>query len=705
MFRKFLTSFTFFIFINLISINSVFPMKRALADDITCATSLILAAKKGDLNKVVSLLDNGVCVNSINEKGYTALMKASGSGHMHIVKELLKRKANMNVWANCRTTTALHQAIINDHYDIASELIDNRAKLDFEDDRCWFAPLGKAIEKGNLDLVKKLIAAGADVTNIFAGENEFELNVIELAAFNGHLDLVKEFLKYEIESEEALKYAVMKNNLDTVVFLIDNGWDINKQDYYGNTPLMYAIGWENLNIVKELLNRGANVNLKNNDGIDALHDAVDLGCLELVIELIERGANVDSRYTLNQNNTILMKAVEDNKLEITQELLYRGAQIDARSDQGKTALMLAALHGRLGIAKELLDKDADIFARDLYGSSALMFAIRAQKNCYKLVNKILEKLNNKDQRILVNIADNKGDTALMKAVAENNLKAVEELLNFGANVNARNNLGLTALIYAIKHENLELIRELLNRGAYIHAQTNDGITALMLAVDNKSLVLVNELLDRGADINAVDNQGRTALMHACMNGSLAIVKKLIYNGADINVRDHNGSSAFTVAVRNNKEITEELLARDADITSKNRLGQAIRLQYNLNTLPSLNNVRDLKINLLNNKTTISQELFDRAIAGNVLIVRYLLNKYKFDIKELRNLLDNIKAHHNKLNSLDFKNSYKRIGRLLLAQIGISDLSITGRLLGQDLPELPSEIVEKIAGMVDVSHIQ
>lgn len=90
--------------------------------------------------------------------------------------------------------------------------------------------------------------------------------------------------------ELRLFHAVEKGNLDEVKSILAQGVSINAKDSLGNSSLIKAVDDEEVEMAKYLIQKGANVNLRNTMGETALYRAVYRGNLELVKLLVHAGA-------------------------------------------------------------------------------------------------------------------------------------------------------------------------------------------------------------------------------------------------------------------------------------------------------------------------------------------------------------------------------------------------------------------------------
>ena len=148
-------------------------------------------------------------------------------------------------------------------------------------------------------------------------------------------------------------------------------------------------------------------------------------------------------------------------------------------------------------------------------------------------------------------------TPLFVAVEQGNIEIVQMLLDAGAKVNARDKQKQTPLMRIDSDATPELIAVLIRSGAKVGLTDNEGNTALILTVNYSEAEIVQALIDAGADINHANNDGYTALMRAAQNDDIEIVKALLQAGAQVNATNKDGENAWDMS--SNDEV-KELLA-------------------------------------------------------------------------------------------------------------------------------------------------
>jgi FOG: Ankyrin repeat len=95
----------------------------------------------------------------------------------------------------------------------------------------------------------------------------------------------------------------------------------------------------------------------------------------------------------------------------------------------------------------------------------------------------------------------------------------------------------TALVKAVKNSNLTQVSVLVARNINANAQALDGTTALMVAAEKGYAQIASLLLDKGADVNYRRKKfGATALMLAAGHGRAEIVEVLLSRGANVNTK-------------------------------------------------------------------------------------------------------------------------------------------------------------------------
>jgi ankyrin repeat protein len=148
-------------------------------------------------------------------------------------------------------------------------------------------------------------------------------------------------------------------------------------------------------------------------------------------------------------------------------------------------------------------------------------------------------------------------TALMKAVKNNDVALVSELITQGVNVNQADISKDVPLIVASYKGYTEIVKFLLKAGADVSA-VDPGMkaTALHAAAYAGNTEVAKLLIKHKIDLNKQGPyNGFTALHDAVWQNNIETAKVLIEEGANLNIKSHKGETALEFAKsRNNQEI-------------------------------------------------------------------------------------------------------------------------------------------------------
>ena len=238
--------------------------------------------------------------------------------------------------------------------------------------------------------------------------------------------------------------------------------------------------------------------------------------------------------------------------------------------------------------------------------------------------------------------NNEGQTPLHVACSKGHADIVNELLNYGANVDEMCNNKTTPLLsmnlWELSDEIvLTITKMLLDHGADINAQRGgrygDRKTFLSLAVDKGNFTLVCELLKLGARVYYRDCDGRISL-HGAANcdgiEGVQMIRELIKYGAEINAEDIQDNTPLHVASgAGNILAVKELLKHDPELISNIDHDTAFELAaFNGNELVVREFLKgENKDIVLNEHSTILNALIYH---GNTKIVKLLL-EYDVDV--------------------------------------------------------------------------
>jgi ankyrin repeat protein len=347
---------------------------------------------------------------------------------------------------------------------------------------CW---LSRAVQWRNLDMVKTLLDAGANLEGIIDGESYTPL-----------------VMAIKIESPELISY------------ILDAGADVNNASATknGHSALAMAVHKQDTELVKRLLSLGANPKDSN-----ALLEAVTSENLNLLLILLAAANPTILKGKAKFGCSALQEAIRLWNPAFIQKLIANGVPVNEFPPRYPQDV----IGGRHRLRK---------------GNTALGIAIIEDGTQGLLVLKAILAAGGNANSV-VELRPKK--TALLLAIAYRNVPAVELLISAGADTGlaASNGIRHTPLQAACEKGLVQVVRKLLQLGVQVNAApaTRYGATALQFAAIGGFIGIVSLLLEHGADVNAPGAawEGRTALEAAAEHGRIDMVHLFVNIGARI----------------------------------------------------------------------------------------------------------------------------------------------------------------------------
>ena len=200
----------------------------------------------------------------------------------------------------------------------------------------------------------------------------------------------------------ALCVASRDGNEETVLSLIEKGFNVNFQHRHGWTPLIYAVSNGHINVVRILLdNETIDVDREDCIGYTALIQSISKRSFEMVKLLVEHKADVNKcDYSgispLSYAVESYFCSVEHCFLECSEEivlfLIENGADVNARHNDDETPLMVAVSGGKENenIVRILIENGADLEAVDNDGKTPMDYAVEADDTIAKYLKEEIE---------------------------------------------------------------------------------------------------------------------------------------------------------------------------------------------------------------------------------------------------------------------------------------------------------------------------
>lgn len=295
----------------------------------------------------------------------SALLQSVSDGDVEQVSALIKSGSDVNTADNDGKTILLH-AVERNKEDIVRMLIAAGADVNVRDDNTGITPLSHAAKLNDTEIIYELIKAGADI------------NICDNHGWT------------------PLSCAVIYNSGEVVSALTAAGADLTIRDNRGRTPLSWAAACYRGEAVSALIAAGADVNMRDNSGRTPISWAAEYAIEEMVSELIVAGAAVsvfdnsgETPLSRNINNFNFISEYHTRRINVLPTvkcLIKHGA--DVNHEPFVRALCTLLTDNQLEEYRETAELKCDIF------EFALEAGLRPQQ--WPAIQKlIIETYNNK----------------------------------------------------------------------------------------------------------------------------------------------------------------------------------------------------------------------------------------------------------------------------------------------------------------------
>lgn len=343
------------------------------------------------------------------------------------------------------------------------------------------SPLFIAAQQGYLEIVKLLVANGADIEYSFKGG----FTPLYVAAQKGHIDVVQ--------------------------CLHEKGANINHKCHEGSTPLYVAMQEGQLKIVDYLLTSGAIHERSHRMGFTPLYAGSRNGHTACVARLLHINPDLDGADY--EGGTALYVAAQNGHHKVCELLLKAGANAECKYLSGYKPIYVAVQQGHDKVIEVLFRYRPDLLINEIAPNGSTAIYVAAQNGFDKCVNLLCAAGAD------VNAGYLDGYAPIYVAAQKGHHTVVDILLKYGANVNIPTRRLFTPLHVAIQYKQEKIIHLLLEHDADINLAARDGTIPLHKACANGNEKIIKLLLQYGSSPFVEDNIGLNAF-HYVAKGEL-----------------------------------------------------------------------------------------------------------------------------------------------------------------------------------------
>jgi ankyrin repeat protein len=554
--------------------------------------SLFAAIAAMDYSQVKYLLDSGIPVNSIDDRGKTPLAIACTQGDLRIVDLLMESGARMYLESDATPIQPRNRSQIGsipgnlDLTSIESEVtespIGNR-DITYEELMNPIHQLTEIDRSAHLSrgLTKSFSpTAGQNLSKMAQGWREIESDADATCTF----DLDEVFAT----NDKPHSSGVIPPNLsdmfvDSEQTMTSINGSVNPIEWEANETYAFDLS-------KDLLQRSFSKPDKVDDRLLSNIGEWEEG-ETYAIDLSNLDGNGGETYAIDLD--CLLDSDSPVKPLQVEEFSFDGDSIDLNNldgDEGETyAIDLDCLLDSDSPVKPLqmeeFSLEDDLFDDDCYDDSNYdpgeTYAIDLDDlDPYELMDKE-SRSKHLERQLLAEIAEEPSPidklefsieaermpksagkdlhNSLIAAITNGDLDLTKQMVAAGADLVGYDwDLGYCPLGMAIERGHLNIVQFLLSAGANPHGGST-STTALGLATEQGEMEMINLLLSSKVDVNApVAADGWTALLAAIKNGHHSIVQLLVAAGANVNVWSRGETPILLAAKCDERDIYQYL---------------------------------------------------------------------------------------------------------------------------------------------------
>eukprot|EP00698_Gefionella_okellyi_P023665 TRINITY_DN8147_c0_g1_i2.p1 TRINITY_DN8147_c0_g1~~TRINITY_DN8147_c0_g1_i2.p1 ORF type:complete len:1447 (-),score=339.37 TRINITY_DN8147_c0_g1_i2:189-3998(-) len=611
------------------------------------ARPVFLALREGFMECALQLafLDDKALLPSAQRKGasFIALRKAVAFGSHEMVRLLVQRGHQLNDGVCSPLLSS-----VTKHMDasMVKLLLELGADVDRPHERTRMTALHQAVIRDQVDIVKILLEAGANVNAL----NKHGLSPVHIAILKKRADALKLFLE---------------TNADA----------LREPTAVGCTPLMLAARLGNTELVKFLLTRGVSARPTDKRGYNALHHAARRNQPEVIRLLLQEHDGAPNMQTANKKReTALHIAAAHGHVEAVNVLMESKGDPRITDSRNATPLELALVCGKPEPIRAILNHpDSTMPLRNIrYRMDMLNDATRAAG---RISGSVVKSQGNRRSTQRRGRGRGRGRGGF-RGRGRGGYRG-----GLGRGGRMRKNpietvRSAPALLLAARHGLHEIVELILQRGADVNAATSSGFTSLHDAAGFGRLEVAKVLLRHNADVNLLTKYGWTPLMLAARRSHNEVLRLLLEHNANLTPVSRHGNNALLEAIRHdNAEGVRLLMEAGADPKTRGRTGTATVIYP-----------------LVRKRPEIAVMLASRGGLGDIDDVKAVMAE-----KPSRHASPNVGAVMNFFAShpIEGVTVVRQAGVKSLIELAVVAVARSAALIGEDMHILPLELREKV----------